>query len=108
MLKLIKKTITFKSGDNTVNIFLNPYTNEKNKNLRGFANVSILTEDNKMSQQFNNLQVVEGKKENIFLVEPQENFKDKEGKWANSPIYLMKRTIKDDLAFRIVKEAIER
>ncbi len=108
--KLTKKTITFTPAGSTnkVNIFVVPYTNEKNSKLRGFANISILSAENKMLKQFNSLSVIEGKEGNLFLSEPQQKaYKNKDGDITSNPYYLMDRDMKDDLSKRIEAEATE-
>lgn len=65
------------------------------KALKGFVNVAVEVEG-KFSHAFNDLRIVENKEGEIFLKEPTKYF-EKDGEKKDSPIYIAKKSLKDDI-----------
>lgn len=88
-----------------VEINVRAFSDEKNKGLRGFADVAII-KNNKYAMGYNALQLVETSEGNLVIIEPkQKAYKDKEGNWKATPFYVMSKTIKEDLVARILADA---
>lgn len=105
-MKLKSIKIAHNSSDSIkVEINVRAYTDEKNKGLRGFADVAIL-ENGKYTNGFNALQLVETTEGNLVIIEPkQKAYKDKEGAWKAQSFYVMKKAVKEDLVKHILANA---
>lgn len=106
-MTLIKKKITFDQNETTkVEINVRPFTDEKNKGIRGFVDVGVLR-DGKYAQGYNALQVVETSEGNLVIIEPkQKAYKDKDGNFKSQAYYVLAKAIKEDLVKHILAEAI--
>lgn len=97
-MKIENKKIEVQRGSAKVILTVRAF---EQKALKGFVNVAVEL-DGKFSHAFNDFRIVETKDGDIFLKEPTKFF-EKDGEKKDSPIYIAKKSLKDDL-IAILKE----
>ncbi len=108
-MQLIKKHIKFETETKQVNIFVNPFTSEKNPAIRGFVNISILKKVGdklEMEYSWNGNSFVELKDGRKLISAPsQKAYTDKDGNVTSEPYHFIPKEVREDVVKRILNEA---